>query len=383
MVKRLVVGIVGTGILLAGCSSDQAEPAASTSPPASAASPMALPAQTTQALEAQLTKTMARNDVPGAAVEVCIPGYETWATAEGLADIESQTPMTTDMYWPLRSVTKSYTVTMIMQLVDEGKISLDDTIDQWIPDVPNGDEITLRQLADMSSGAPEYTTQAWIEDYVADPERAFTTEELIAYALAEPAQFAPGEKKVYTNTNTLLLGEVVAQEYGQPFDEVITEQIIEPLGLTQTRYETAVDEWPGDHPTGYTLADNGEPEPEPNNFTVLGPAGAMTSTLGDMCQWATALGSGALLEADTQQTRLEGAPLDKGPEYDEYLVGMGSLEGWVGHTGEGFGHTVLVMHNPESGASVAIGMNISSLGKHVPTRYFRKIAPVVDAVPPA
>jgi len=379
MVNRWVVGILGAGLVLAGCSSEPAEPAASAT---ASPTPQALPAATTDALETQLTKTMARNDVPGAAVEVCIPGYETWVTAEGLADIEAGTPMTTDMYWPLRSVTKSYTVTLLLQLVDEGKISLDDTIDQWVPDVPNGDRITLRQLADMSSGAPEYTTQAWIEDYVADPERAFTTEELIAYALAEPAQFAPGEQKVYTNTNTLLLGEVVAQEYGQPFEEVITEQIIEPLGLTQTRYETAVDSWPGDHPPGYTLGDDGEPEPEPNNFTVLGPAGAMTSTLGDMCQWATALGSGALLEADTQQTRLEGAPLDKGPEYDEYLVGMGSLEGWVGHTGEGFGHTVLVMHNAESGASVAIGMNISNLGKHVPTRYFRKIAPVLDAVPP-
>jgi D-alanyl-D-alanine carboxypeptidase len=378
MVKYWAAGIVAAGLLLSGCTSDEAEPV--TSP--TAATSQALPASTTDALEAQLTKTMQRNEVPGAAVEVCVPGYETWATAEGLADIEAGTPMTTDMYWPLRSVTKSYTVTLILQLVDEGKISLDDTIDQWIPDVPNGDQITLRQLADMSSGAPEYTTQAWIEDYTADPQRAFTTEELIAYALAEPAQFAPGEQKVYTNTNTLLLGEVVAQEYGQPFDQVITEQIIAPLGLAQTRYETAVDEWPGDHPTGHTPDADGQPEANPNNFTVLGPAGAMTSTLDDMCRWASALGSGELLEADTQAVRLEGAPLDKGPEYDEYLLGMGSLEGWIGHTGEGFGHTVLVMHNPQSGASVAIGMNTSNRGKHVPTRYFRKIAPVVDAVPP-
>ena len=380
MTHRWTVGIIAAGLFLAGCSSESAEPVVS---PSASATPQALPSETTQILQAQLTKTMQRNDVPGGAVEVCVPGYEAWATAEGLADIESGTAMTTDMYWPLRSVTKSYTVTLLLQLVDEGKVSLDDTIDQWIPDVPNGDQITLRQLADMSSGAPEYTTQAWIEDYVADPQRAFTTEELIAYALAEPAQFAPGERKVYTNTNTLLLGEVVAQEYGQPFDQVVTEQIIVPLGLTQTRYETAVNEWPGEHPTGYTPGDDGQPEAEPNNFTVLGPAGAMTSTLSDMCRWATALGSGELLEPATEQVRLQGAPLEQGPEYDEYLVGMGSLEGWVGHTGEGFGHTVLVMHNAESGASVAIGMNTSNRGKHLPTRYFRKIAPTLDAIPPA
>lgn len=75
---------------------------------------------------------MERNKVPGAAVEVCVPGYQDWATAQGVADIDASTPMTTDMYWPLRSITKSYTVTLLLQLVDEGKVSLDDTIDQWV-----------------------------------------------------------------------------------------------------------------------------------------------------------------------------------------------------------------------------------------------------------
>ncbi|MBK6762849.1 MAG: beta-lactamase family protein [Micrococcales bacterium] len=378
--SRLAVPVVAA-LALTACSSggDTGDP--TSAPPTPAA--QTLPAQTTEALETQLTKTMARNNVPGGAVEVCVPGYEDWATAQGVADVDSDTAMTTDMYWPLRSVTKSVTVTLLLELVDEGKVSLDDTIDKWVDGVPNGDTVTLRQLADMSSGVPEYTTQAWIEDYVADPERAFTTQELIDYANAEPAQFAPGAQKVYTNTNTLLLGEVVAQEYGQPFDQVVTERIVQQLGLDQTRYETAVNDWPGEHPTGYQPDDQGQLQPQDNNFTTLGPAGAMTSTLPDMCRWGAALGSGELLESATQQARLQGAPLDKGPEYDTYGLGIGTLEGWVGHTGEGFGHTVLVMHNPASGATVAVGMNVSNLGKHAPTRYFRKIAPIVDAVPPA
>lgn len=375
---RLAVPVLIAAVALTGCSSGEDETASSPS-----ATSQALPADVTGALESQLTKTMQRNDVPGGAVEVCVPGYEDWATAQGVADVESNTAMTTDMYWPLRSVTKSYTVTLLLQLVDQGKVSLDDTIDKWVDGVPSGDEVTLRQLADMSSGVPEYTTRAWIRDYVADPQRAFTTQELIDYANAEPAQFPPGAKKVYTNTNTLLLGEVVAQQYGQPFDQVITEQIIEQLGLTGTRYETAPNDWPGEHPTGYQPDDQGERQPQDNNFTTLGPAGAMTSTLPDMCTWGDALGEGTLIKPQTQQARLQGAPLEKGPEYDTYGLGIGTLEGWVGHTGEGFGHTVLVMHNPESGATVAVGMNVSSLGKHVPTRYFRKIAPILDSVPPA
>lgn len=375
---RLISSAAVAVLTLAACSSGGGEVPA-TSPPAAE---QALPADVTSVLEKQLTKAMERNKVPGAAVEVCVPGYQDWATAQGVADIDASTPMTTDMYWPLRSITKSYTVTLLLQLVDEGKVSLDDTIDQWVQGVPNGDQVTLRQLADMSSGVPEYTTKAWIKDYVADPQRVFTTQELIDYAIAEPAQFPPGERKVYTNTNTVLLGEVVAQEYGQPFDQVITEQIIEPLGLTQTRYENAADDWPGPHPTGYQW-DESQLQAQPNNFTTLNAAGAMTSTLADMCKWGDALGEGVLLKPQTQQARVAGQPLEKGPAYDVYGQGIGTLEGWVGHTGEGFGHTVLVMHNPESGATVAIGMNVSSLGKHVPTRYFRKIAPVLDSVPPA
>jgi D-alanyl-D-alanine carboxypeptidase len=355
-------------VLLAACSSGASEqPAPSVA---------ALPQATMNSLNSHLAKTMARNDVPGAAVEVCIPGYDNWRTAQGMADVDAQTPMSTKEVWPIRSVTKSVTVTLILHLVDQGKISLDDTIDQWVADVPNGDQITLRQLADMSSGAPEYTTEAWIDEYLKDPQRPFTTEELIGFAVAEPAQFDPGEQKVYTNTNTLLLGQVVEQEYGQPFAEVVQEQILTPLGMGNSAYHDDVNDWTG--PTGYQQG-----EAQGNNFTVLGPAGAMTSTLDDLCAWGASLGQGSLLEPETQAARVQGQPLDKGPEYDFYGQGIGGLAGWVGHTGEGFGHTVLVMHNPDSGATAVVAMNISGTGKHVPTRYFRKIAPILDDVPTA
>lgn len=362
--------IVGLTICLAACSAADSQ---------SPSSPPQLPAETTQAIETQLTKTMQRNNVPGAVVEVCAPGYQDWGAAQGVANLETKAPMTTDAVWPIRSVTKSVTVTLILQLVEQGKISLDDTINTWVKGVPNGDSITLRQLADMSSGVPEYTTQAWIEDYIKDPAAPFTTQELIDYAIAEPAQFAPGARKVYTNTNTLLLGQVVEEVYGQPFGEVVQQQIIEPLGLTNTQYETEVNDWSG--PTGYQPGDNGL-EPQDNNFTVLGPAGAMTSTLQDLCKWGDALGSGSLLKPETQAARVQGKPLEKGPEYDFYGQGIGGLNGWIGHTGEGFGHTLLVMHNPTSGSTAVVAMNVSGTGKHVPTRYFRKIAPVLDSIPP-
>jgi D-alanyl-D-alanine carboxypeptidase len=376
---RPVIIVAASALLLAACSSgDTAGETPSESPSAT----QQLPADVTSVLQNQLTKTMERNGVPGGVVQICAPGYENWADAQGVADRETGEEMTTDLVWPIRSVTKSFTVTLILQLVDEGKISLDDTINQWVPNVPNGDEITLAQLADMSSGVPEYTTQEWLESYIEDSDQAYTDEQLIEYALAEPAQFKPGAEKVYINTSTLLLGQVVVQEYGQPFGEVVQEQILDPLGLSATTYTDSVNDWTGPHPTGNQPVD-GQLEDPGNNFTALGAAGAMTSTLDDLCKWGDALGQGTLLEAETQEARLQGAPLDKGPEYDIYAQGIGSLEGWYGHTGEGFGHTVLVMHNAESGTTAVVGMNLSNAGKHVPTRYFRKVAPTLDSIPPA
>lgn len=360
-------------VVLAGCSTSTVAP--------DAPSLRTLPAAVTEDVTAQLAATMKEFDVPGGAVRICTPGYEDWTTARGVADLSTGEPMTTDLVWPLRSVTKSYTITLLLQLVDEGKVSLDDPVSKYVDGVPNGDEITVAQLADMTSGVPEYTTQEWLDDYIADEQRTFTSEELVAYALAEPAQFAPGAKAVYTNTNTLLAGQIVAAVTGQPFSDVISERILQPLDLTDTRYLTTPDDWSGAHATGYQSDDKGKLEPQGNNFTVLAEAGAMTSTLADMCTWGSALGSGELLSDTTQAARLKGQPLDQGPEYDQYDLGIGELEGWVGHTGEGFGHTVLVMHNVETGMTVATGMNLAKGAAHAPTRFFRAIAPVLDTVP--
>lgn len=340
-----------------------------------------LPTEVTEEVTAELAATMKEFDVPGGAVRICTPGYEDWTTARGVADLSTGEAMTTDLVWPLRSVTKSYTTTLMLQLVDEGKVNLDDPVSTYVDGVPNGDTITVAQLADMTSGVPEYTTQAWLDDYIADEQRTFTSEELVAYALAEPAQFKPGAKAVYTNTNTLLVGQIVSEVTGQPFDEVIAERLLEPLGLSDTRYVTTPDDWSGPHPTGYQPDEKGTLQPQSNNFTVLAEAGAMTSTLADMCAWGNAVGSGELLSEATQTARLAGQPLDKGPEYDKYDLGVGELEGWVGHTGEGFGHTVLVMHNVETGMTVASGMNLAKGDAHAPTRFFRSIAPVLDKVP--
>src|SRR5262245_29253433 len=167
-----------------------------------------LPEKLQTRLREALDQTMATYSVPGAAVGVWIPGKGTWIAAAGVADRETNAAVTKTMIWPLRSITKSLTGTLILQLADEGKLSLDDTIDKYVCRVTDGASITLRELACMSSGNAEYVGEL-ISVFLADPDRIFTLDELNRYALGRPANFAPGTRRVYTNSNTNLLGAVI------------------------------------------------------------------------------------------------------------------------------------------------------------------------------
>ena len=327
-----------------------------------------------------LQATVEEYDVPGAVAGVWTSEGAAWTAAVGTGDLAADTATSTDMSWPLRSITKSYTVTLLLQLVDEGALTLDDTIGQYVDGVTHGDRITLRQLAGMSSGNGDYTTEAFQEEFTADPTRLYTLPELNAFAIGQPAQFEPGTRHVYTNANTNLLGAVIEKVTGQSFAEVLDERIIGPLGLDDTRYVLDVGTWTEPHAQGYGPADGGREAVE-QNFSIFGPAGSMISTLDDSRVWAEALATGALLDPATQAERERGAPLEVGPPYDLYALGIGSTDGWWGHNGEGLGYTAAVFHNPATQVSIVVFANESNLasGAHPADQAFRRLAEIMDA----
>ena len=364
-------------LAVTGCA---ASPDAAPAAPSPSGSEGALSAELQEKLQAVVDETMAEYDVPGAVAGVWIPDEGTWTTAAGFADIASGTPTTTDMSWPLRSVTKSYTVTMLLQLADEGLLTLEDTLDQYVTGVTDGDRITLRELAGMSSGNIDYTNEDFIAEFQVDPERIFTLDDLNGFVLGQPAQFEPGTRHVYTNANTNLLGAVIEKVTGRPFADVLQERMLDPLGLDATRYIVDVTTWTEPHPLGYVPGD--EPrEPQPQNFSIFGPAGSMVSTLEDGRVWAEALATGAMLDPATQAERQAGAPLEVGPPYDIYALGIGETEGWWGHNGEGLGYTAAVFHNPDTGASIVVFMNESNVADkaHPADQTFRRIADILES----
>ncbi|MCB1270162.1 MAG: beta-lactamase family protein [Microthrixaceae bacterium] len=335
--------------------------------------------------EAALAAVMHCDGVPGAVVSVDLGGAGggRWVATAGVSDIESGDPMTADLQWPIRSITKSFTVTLLLQLVDEGLVSLDDTIDTWVEGIPGGDSITLGELADMTSGVPDYTGEAFVEDFTADPTARFTRQQLLDYVREGQPSAPPGAERRYINSSTVLLGEVVEQVGGEPFAELLEQRVTDALGLDDTFYPDSVEGFTDSHATGYqpdgdNPSDGDTLDVAPVNFTVFDTAGAMISSAEDLEAWAAALGRGDLLATATAEQRFDASPLVEGPEYDSYGMGIGELDQWWGHTGEGFGYTTLVMYDPTSGARVVALMNVSGLDQHPPTKLFRRIAGILQ-----
>ncbi|MBV8927707.1 MAG: beta-lactamase family protein, partial [Mycobacteriaceae bacterium] len=192
--------------------------------PAAAASAQPTPglgAATNQRLDAAIEQAMKTTGVPGVIVGIWAPGGS-YVRAFGIADKATGAPMRTDFYSRIGSVTKTFTITGVLQLADQGRLGLDDPIARYVDGVPRGDEITLRELARMQSGLYNYTaTDAFHKALVADPRRYYAPQELLDMAFAQPEVFGPGQGFQYSNTNTILLGLVVEEVSGQSLPDYI------------------------------------------------------------------------------------------------------------------------------------------------------------------
>jgi len=320
----------------------------------------------------------------GALASVRAPGEAEWRQAMGFADLASRTPVEFAQHFSIRSVTKSYTVTLILQLVRDKAIELEDKLDSFVPGVPNGAAISLANLAGMQSGLVDFSTTAqFAKDVVADPSRSFTEQELVNYAIPGSPKFNPGAQYEYCNTNTVLLGMVVEKVTGLSMAQAVSTRILAPLGLRETTYPYVVP-LPPPHATPYEVdIHTGATELHPFvSPTVFAGAGGMVSTLDDMQTWGLALGDGRLIGAELQLERVNRARrVTNGPEYDSYGLGIGILDGWWGHTGSALGFQAAAFYDPATHATIAVLVNSTPLGSrtnlNVAEQIFVALADVV------
>lgn len=323
---------------------------------------------------------------PGVLAGVRVAGAAPWTRAFGQGDVEKATPLSLNSTFPLRSITKSFTVTAFLQLVKLGQLGLDDKVGRYIAGVPNGSLIGLADLAGNQSGLADYSVQpGFIEAFVKDFLRVWTPQELVAFSFAVPPSFLPAEQYEYSNTNTVLLGMVIEAVTGLPLGEVLAAQIFRPLGLTGTSYPTSAT-LPAPTPTGYGVdIDTGAVDDQPLvSPTCLAGSGAMASTLADLLAWGDALGRGTLIGAELQGVRKSRArDVTNGPEYDRYGMGIGQIGNWWGHTGSGVGFQVATMYFESRSATVSVMVNASPDGGrrdlNLAQELFEKLAAVVEA----
>jgi D-alanyl-D-alanine carboxypeptidase len=242
------------------------------------------------------------------------------------------------------SNTKTFTAVVVLQLVGEGRIDLDATVEHYLPGiVPGGGKITVRELLQQTSGLPDYDDVLFTrpQDLVDKSHSYYEPRRLLDAAFTRPADFPPGTKWEYSNTNYILAGLIVEQVTERPIGEEITKRVIEPLGLRDT-YWPGVGEQRirGTHPRGYVAVAPGSPWVDVTDMDPsLGwSAGQVVSTPGDLRAFFEALVQGRLLEPAQQKAMMTTVPAPGFEPTGDWRYGLGLARYPLSCGGYAWGH---------------------------------------------
>ncbi len=233
-------------------------------------------------------------DAPGVAVLVARNGQVVLRKGYGMANLELGVPVDTGDVFRICSITKQFTAVAILQLVEAGKVRLDDDIHQYVPDYPTGDaKVTLAELLAHTSGIPSIESQS---EWAALWRKDMSVTELLALTKNKPLNFAPGTDFKYSNTGYVLLGAVIEKASGQNYADYIQTHVFAPAGMTSSYYDAANRVIPH-RVAGYMREGKGWGNAPYISMTQPYSAGSLLSTVDDMWQWEQALSAGKLISS--------------------------------------------------------------------------------------
>ncbi|MFE9054325.1 serine hydrolase domain-containing protein [Streptomyces mutabilis] len=279
-----------------------------------------------------------------AAVTAGVPGVTasagdargTWSEAVGTGDLRTGEPRSERDRYRVGSITKTFVATVLLQLEAEGRLSLEDTVDEWLPGVVEGNghdggRITVRQLLNHTSGVHDYTAdEEFVRAHFLAPgffEHRYDTltpRELVAIAMTHEPDFAPGAGWRYSNTNYVLAGMVIEEVTGHPYGDEVRRRLIEPLKLRATSVPGTRTTLP--RPSGRAYSKLAGPATGPTydvtrlNPSIAGAAGEMISSSADLNRFYTALFRGRLLPAEQLAEMTTTVPAEPGAEYGLGLI---------------------------------------------------------------
>jgi CubicO group peptidase (beta-lactamase class C family) len=319
-------------------------------------------AQDTASIDKSVGEILAKTGAPSASIAVVKEGKIAYLHAYGNAQIDPPRAATTDMRYSIGSISKQFTAAPILMLQEEGKLSLDDRVVRWLPDLTRAGDVTIRQLLSMTSGYQDF----WPQDYVMpNMMKPVTAQEIMNAWGRKPLDFEPGTKWQYSNTNYVIAGAIVEKVAGRPLLDFLQRRIFGPLHMT-TVFNT--DEAPlrAEDPMRYLRYAVGPLRPAPKEGKGwMFAAGELAMTARDLALWDISMIDQTILKPQSYRAMETEVQLASGvgTRYGLGLsIGMSDGRRFLSHGGEVSGFTATNTVYPDDRAAVVVFTNMDATG---------------------
>ncbi len=327
-----------------------------------------------ESLDAVADWILARTRAPAIAAAVVLPGQGTWSAARGVAEADSMMPLPSDPIFYWGSVGKVFTGVLVMQLIDEGKLSYDMKLATWFPDVANARWITIDMLLTHTHGLYSFQNDSTFH---------FTPgysppETLLAIAARHGPVHCPGEAWSYSNTGYVLLARILEQVEGRPYHLIARDRIVRRLGLAHTAVLQ-----PRERPAGLVAGTRDGRTDRAFDPSVPYGAGGVAASAADMARFWQAVLTGELLQSETVHgafARLHPMFGSNGQSYGRAVMlydvrGPDGTTTWLGHSGGTETAKAVVLYDPTSGAFVAVAINAAAPAEAAAFRLLQELPP--------
>lgn len=307
--------------------------------------------------------------VPGVSVYVSTPTMGEWTAALGTADVASGTASQVADHFRIGSITKTMTATVVLQLAQEGKVSLDAPLSTYLPEVKTN-SATVRQALQMTTGIGNYTTTPFLNAQADNPQKVWTPQSLASLGTSMPPSFPAGSKMEYSNTNYILLGQIAEKVSGEPLGQLLRTRVFDPLSMTGCSLPAATDStMPAPYSHGYMFGTSWDRKPSPPaplpakvDVSTWNPswgwaAGGVICDVDSLKVWPAALATGKLLSPEMQRERLSWRTMNQDPLV-QYGLGVGNWDGLVGHNGEISGYQSKAVYRVSDGTTIVVLSNL-------------------------
>lgn len=298
-----------------------------------------------------------KKEEPGATVLVSRKGQVIYQKGFGMADMELKVPMRAEMVFRIGSISKQFTAVAILQLMEKGKLSLQDDIKKFIPDYPtHGYTITVEHLLTHTSGIKSYTSMSSFDSIMNMHMKPL---EMIAYFKNQPMDFAPGTQWNYNNSGYFILGYIIEKVSGLTYEEYVKENLFKPASMTNSAYgnDTRII---ANRAKGYQQGKEGYENARPLSMTLPYAAGSLVSTVEDLWKWNQAVHAYKLVSKESLQKAFTDYKLTNGkPTKYGYGWGFNEVQGaaTIEHSGGINGFVTDALYIPTQDIFIAIFAN--------------------------